>query len=189
MRVFQTLGILGMIVLGLTSTTTLAQQKQKTDLSAAMPSQIKPQDLAKLSYTYAVEIENQLYSGYSLLSINPKNFENIKTDQGLYQVDAMTYDKKVLLQVKEGKKSNTIVLDQWAKENISQKGTLIFMIDNVVVNAKASTVLLDQNYIFDYTVIPLDQVGLNQATAVVQLRMKSAANFKAITGEKKKKRV
>ena len=188
MRVFQTLGIWGMMALGLTSTTILAQQKQKTDLSAAMPSRVKAKDLDKLTYTYAIEVENKLYSGYSLLGINPKSIEEVKTDTGLFQVGMMNFDKKVALTFKGGYKSDLVVLDQWTKGNISFKGHLIYMIDGVIVNASASTILLDKHYIVDYTVIPLDQVGLDQATAVVQLRMKSAANFKAIAGEKKKKR-
>ncbi|MGS4345513.1 hypothetical protein ACKUSY_07955 [Myroides odoratus] len=188
MKVYQTLGILGMVSLGLCSTSVVAQKKEKVDLSAAMPTQVQPQDVGKLNYTYAVEVENKLYSGYSLAGINPKSIEHIKTEQGLFQVGTTTYDKKIVLPLKEGNKSTLIVLDQWAKENISYVGKLIFMMDGVVLNAKANTILLDQNYVVDYMVTPLDQIELGQATALVQLRMKTVENFKAMTKAKKKKR-
>ncbi|WP_158962396.1 hypothetical protein [Myroides fluvii] len=186
MKVYQTLGILGMVCLGLTCTTTQAQQKQKADLSATMPEQVKAKDLDKLSHVYAIEIENKLYSGYSLIGINPKSIEEVKMDNGIFQVGTMRFDKKVAFTFKGGYQSELVALDQWAKGNISFQGNLIYMIDGVVVNAQSSTVLLDKNYIVDYAVVPLDQMGLAEATAVVQLRMKSPANYKVMAGEKKK---
>ena len=62
------------------------------------------------------------------------------------------------------------------------------MLDGVVLNAKPNTVLLDQNYVVDYMVTPLDQLGFDQATALVQLRMKTVDNFKAMTKAQKEKR-
>ncbi|MDM1445044.1 hypothetical protein HX056_17290 [Myroides odoratimimus] len=188
MKVYQTVGILGMIYLGLCSTSVVAQKKEKVDVSAAMPTDVKPQDISKLNYTYAVEVENKLYSGYSLAAINPKSIEHIKAEQGVFQVGTTTYDKKIVLPLKDGNKSTLIVLDQWAKQNISFAGKLIFMLDGVVLNAKPNTVLLDQNYVVDYMVTPLDQLGFDQATALVQLRMKTVDNFKAMTKAQKEKR-
>jgi len=189
MKAYQTCWVLGLACLGLWSTTTTAQTKQKTDLSAAMPTKVGPQDIDKLYYNFAIEVEKQLYSGYSLLGINPKSFETIKAaEEGLFSVGTKTYDKKITLPLKEGHKSNLVVLEQWAKQNISYKGKLIFMIDGVVLNAQPNLVLLDQNYIVDYAVVPLDQLDLKEVTAVVQLRMKSAANFKTMSAAKKKKR-
>ncbi|MGG5505538.1 MULTISPECIES: hypothetical protein [unclassified Myroides] len=188
MKIHRSFWLLGAICFGLTSTPAIAQNKQKVDVSAAMPSQVKPKDLDKLSYTYAIEVENKLYSGYSLLGINPKSIEETQVDTGLFQVGTMNFDKKIALTFKEGYKSDLVPLDQWEKGNISFKGNLIYMIDGVIVNALASTILLDKYYIIDYTVIPLDKIGFAETTAVVQLRMKSAANFKTVVGEKKKKR-
>lgn len=188
MKINQLVGILGMICLGLGSTTVVAQKKEKVDIAAAMPAEVKPRDITKLNYTYAVEVEDKLYSGYSLAGINPKSIATIHTEQGLFQVGTTTYDKKIILPLKDDHKSVLIVLDQWAKQHISYAGKLIFMMDGVVLNAKSNTVLLDQNYLIDYTVTPLDQVGLDQATALVQLRMKTVENFKAMTKTEKTKK-
>ncbi|MGQ8868252.1 hypothetical protein [Myroides sp. TSA_177.3] len=188
MKVYRTFWVLGMVCLGLWSTTTAAQTKQKTDLSAAMPTKVGLQDIDKLHYNFAIEVENQLYGGYSFLSINPKSFATIKVEEGLFSVGTTTYEKKIILPLKEGHKSNLVVLEQWAKQNISYKGKLIFMIDGVVLNTQPNLVLLDQNYIVDYAVVPLDQLDLKEVTAVVQLRMKSEANFKTMSAAKKRKR-
>ena len=188
MKVYRTFWVLGLVCLGLWSTTTTAQTKQKTDLSAAMPTKVGLQDIDKLHYNFAIEVENQLYGGYSLLGINPKSFATIKVEEGLFPVGTTTYEKKIILPLKEGHKSNLVVLEQWAKQNISYKGKLIFMIDGVVLNTQPNLVLLDQNYIVDYAVVPLDQLDLKEVTAVVQLRMKSAANFKTMSAAKKRKR-
>lgn len=176
-----------MVYLGLCSATVVAQQKEKVDLSAAMPTEVKPKDIVKLNYSYAVEVDNKLYSGYSLAGINPKSITQVKIEQGLFQVGTTTYDKKIVLPLKEGNKSALVVLDQWAKQNISYAGKLIFMLDGVVLNAKPNTILLDQNYVVDYRVTPLDQVELGESTALVQLRMKTVEHLKTKTKGKKRR--
>lgn len=168
-----------MLCLGLCCTVSFAQKKEKIDLSAALSAQPKESDLDKLHYQYVIGVNDAIYSGYSVLGINPKSIENVKVNQGTFKVDALAYDKKVQLTLKENNKANLILLSQWAKDNISFEGNVIFLMNGVVVNSKPSQVLLDQNYVLDYEVIALDQLGLAQPTAVVKVRTKTKENFKA----------
>ncbi len=187
MRTYQTLRVLGFLCMGLIGTTAIAQKKQTTDISAAMPTQIFVKDLEKLNFQYTIEIDKKEYSGYSQLTINPKYFDYVKTEQGNFKMGTLNFDKKIILQEKNGGKSSLISLDQWAKENASFNGHLIFMVDAVVLNVKPELVILDQNYMIDYSITSLDQTGLESPTVVVQLRMKTKENFKKGALDKKQK--
>lgn len=176
---FKQISWIAILCLGLCSTVSFAQKKEKIDLSAALSAQVKESDLDKLNYQYVVEVDNVVYSGYSVLGVNPKSIDNVKVHQGTYKVDSRAYDKKIQLTLKENNKANLLLLSQWAKENISFEGNVVFLINGVVLNSKPSQVLLDQNYLLDYEVIALDQLGFNPPTAVVKVRTKTRENFKA----------
>lgn len=187
MRTYQALSVLGFLYLGLCGTTALAQKSEKKDISAAMPTQVYAKDIEKLNYQFALEINKKEYSGYSQLGINFKDFDYLKTEHGHFKIGTLSFDKKVILVEKTDSKTNLIDLERWAKENVSYKGNLIFVIDAVVLNVKPDLVIIDKGFIVDYSVTPLDQIGLESSTAVVQLRMKTKENFKKMAVDKKKK--
>ncbi len=169
--------ILCIMCIGL-SVTGFAQKKEKIDLSAALSAQMKESDLHKRNYQYAVEVEKNLYSGYTVLGIDPKIINNVKIGKGSFKIKSNLYDEKVKLTLKEKNGANLAVLSQWAEQNVSFEGDMIFIINDVVLNVKPNQVLLDQNYILDYEVVFVDQLEFDKPISIVKLRTKTKENLK-----------
>lgn len=173
-------------VLGLWSSATVAQSKEKINPSAVAASTINLADLNQHNYSYVIEIQGEVYSGYSSLGLNPKMIKDIALEKGAFKMDGFTYDRKVKIENKDAKQVQLITLQEWSKDAGLTSDPIVFMINQAVLNVKPQYVLLDKDFILDFEVIVLDQLGFEKPVTLIKLRTKSKENMKVGVARKEK---
>jgi len=181
MKLKTTIFCLSALSLLLVRVDAFGQNQRGLDLSQHRPKELKRADLQKRNYNYAVEVNGILYSGYTLLGMTTKVLGNMEIEQGDFTVGSTSYEGKIQVTTKEIEKDYLVTLDQWAQQNVTFEGNLIFMLNEVVINAQPKTVLLNSAYLLDYEVIFLDQVETGNPLAIVKIRTKTKENLRQST--------
>ncbi|MGG5575844.1 hypothetical protein ACPDHL_00675 [Myroides sp. C15-4] len=172
--------------LGLWSSATIAQSKEKINPSAVAESTFNLADLNRHNYSYVMEIENKVYSGYSSLGLNPKMIKDVMLEKGAFALDGFTYDRKIKIETKDAKQLQLLTLTEWLKDAGLVNENVVFMINQAVLNVKPQYVLIDKDYILDSEVIVLDQLGFEKPVTVVKIRTKIKENLKIGVSHKAK---
>ncbi|MBB1150063.1 hypothetical protein H4K35_07950 [Myroides sp. NP-2] len=165
--------------LGLWSSATVAQSKEKLNPSAVATATFNLADLNQHNYSYVIEIQNQVYSGYSSLGLNPKMIKDITLEKGAFAMDGFTYDRKIKMETKDAKQLQLLTLQEWSKDAGLVDSHVVFLLNQTVLNVKPEYVLIDKNFILDSEVVVLDQLGFEKPVTVVKLRTKTKENFKS----------
>lgn len=181
MKLKTTIFCLSALSLLFVSVDAFGQNQIGLDLSQHRSKELKRADLQKRNYNYAVEVNGILYSGYTLLGMTTKVLGNMEIEQGDFTVGSTLYEGKIQITTKEIEKEYLLTLDQWAQQNVTFEGNLIFILNGVVINAQPKTVLLNSAYLLDYEVIFLDQVKIGNPLAIVKIRTKTKENLRQST--------
>lgn len=173
--------------LGLWSSAVVAQSKAKMNPSAVATATFNLADLNQHNYSYVVEIQNKVYSGYSSLGLNPKMIKDVTLEKGAFLMDGFTYDRKIKIETKDARQLQLITLQEWSKDAGLVDGNVVFMLNQTVLNVKPEYVLIDKDFILDSEVVVLDQLGFEKTVTVVKLRTKNKENIKVGVTRKEKK--
>lgn len=98
--------------------------------------------------TAAIFINGTLVNNYTLRSINPEYVGTISVEKGDVEINNVKYSAKILIETKADYTPNFISLNDFKEKHIStRKKSVVFQIDDEIVQGDYDKYLVDENYI------------------------------------------
>ncbi|PKB17221.1 hypothetical protein [Flavobacterium sp. 5] len=107
--------------------------------------------------------------------LDPNKIKNLTVEKENIEIGNIKYAGKIIIETKNNYKPNLISLDELRKRYTTlEEGSVIFQIENEIVDGNYKTYLVDKNYILKITVNKLESLNLS----VIKVISKSEENIK-----------
>lgn len=125
----------------------------------------------KPAYFLNGELVNQSVLNF----LDPNKIENVKVEKGDIEVGNTIYAGKITIETKNNYKPNLISLNELRKKYTTvQENSVIFQVDNEIVDGDSQTYLVDKNYILKIIVNKLETPDVT----LIKVLSKSEGNIK-----------
>ncbi|WP_348825674.1 hypothetical protein [Flavobacterium aestuarii] len=120
-------------------------------------------------------INGELVDPSAVKFLDPNKIDNVKVEKEDVKIDNINYSGKILIEMKNGYKPKLISLDELRKQYTTlEENSVIFQIDNEIVDGDCKKYVVDKNYILKITVNKLENPNLS----VIKVINKSEENIK-----------
>lgn len=107
--------------------------------------------------------------------LDPNKIENVKVEKESFELDNIKYAGKIIIETKNNYKPNLISLSELRKRYTTlEEGSVLFQIDNEIVDGNYEKYVVDKNYILKITVNKLESPNLS----IIKVINKSEENLK-----------
>jgi hypothetical protein len=124
-------------------------------------------------------INGKLANESILKRINPNEIVNVKIEKENFEIDNVKYFGKMLIETKDNYKSKFISLNNLKLKHTNIKeNSIIFQIDDEIINADYDKYLVDENYILRVVVEKFENQNGKLNLNFIKLITKSEENIK-----------
>ena len=123
----------------------------------------------------AYYLNGELINQSILKFIDPNKIENLKVEKGNIEIGNTQYDGKITIETKNNYKPNLISLNDLRKKYTEvDENSVLFQINNDVIDGDYSKYVIDKNYLLKLTINKLE----NRNLTLIKLISKSEENIK-----------
>ncbi|WP_310556453.1 hypothetical protein [Flavobacterium sp.] len=138
---------------------------------------------------YKNEIENTKKPAYFINSkfvnktiikyIKPNTIENVKIEKGNFEIDNVKYYDKIIIETKENYKPKFISLSDFKLKHTNIKeNSVVFHIDDELINADYQKFIIDENYILSVVIEKFENQSQKLNLTFIKLVTKTEENIK-----------
>nr|WP_315198377.1 hypothetical protein [uncultured Flavobacterium sp.] len=120
-------------------------------------------------------LNGELINQSVLNFLDPNKIENVKVEKEDIEIGNTKYAGKIIIETKNNYKPNIISLNELRKKYTTvQENSVIFQVDNEIVDNDYETYVVDKNYILKITINKLEKPDLT----LIKVLSKSEENIK-----------
>ena len=157
----------------------LKTTKPNTVLEEDNPLRVIYQDRKEEEIRPAIFVNGTFVGSLSLIRIPPEYIEKLNVEKGSFEINKVRYPAKLLIETKAGYTPSFISLNDFKKKYIgTREKSVVFQIDDEIVQGDYDKYLIDENYVLKAIVKRVKIKNQKMNFTLIHLLAKSEKNIK-----------